>query len=131
MGMRSAIGAASEYFGLVFALGFVLGALRTVLLTPRLGATRAVMLELPVMLTASWLVCGRAIRRHAVPADAGRRGAMGGLAFGLLMLAELALGRFGFRRSPAEQLARFRSADGALGLAGQVAFGLFPLVSRR
>ncbi len=46
------------YFGLVFALGFILGTLRVLVLEPRLGSTGAVLLELPVMLAASWLLCG-------------------------------------------------------------------------
>jgi len=121
---------ALAYFAAVFALGFGLGAVRVLLLEPRIGALGAVACELPVMLAASWLLARRLTRPPAL-APARARLAMGALAFALLIGAEFALGVWGFGRSPAQWLGALGSPPGALGLAGQVLFGLMPLIARR
>ncbi|MCB9666112.1 MAG: hypothetical protein H6732_18535 [Alphaproteobacteria bacterium] len=120
--------AALRYVALVFAAGFVLGTVRTLVLVPRLGETAAVLLELPVMLTVSWAVCARAVRREGVSPAHRVRLAMGSLALVLLLLAEVALGLTLFGRTGAEVLAGFGTVPGGIGLAGQVAFGLVPLL---
>ncbi len=118
------------YFGLVFVLGFILGTLRVLVLEPRLGSTGAVFLELPVMLAASWLLCGWLIGLLRVSPAIGARLTMGGTAFALLMLAELGVSILVFGRSPAEHLATYRSWGAILGLAAQIAFAAMPLVRR-
>jgi hypothetical protein len=55
---------------------------------------------------------------------------MGGVALVLLLGAELGLSVLAFGRTIAEHLASYGSPAGALGLAGQVAFALFPLLRR-
>lgn len=123
--MTRAITAGARYFLVVFALGFALGTLRTLFVAPRFGETTAVLLELPVMLAAAWLVCGYLLRRRALgPAE---RAVMGAVAFALLMLAEAALSLLLFHRSLAGHLALYTETPQLLGLAGQVLFGLFPL----
>jgi ABC-type uncharacterized transport system permease subunit len=119
------------YFAVVFAAGFVLGTLRVLVLAPYVGETGAVLAELPVMLALSWLVCGGLIRRLAVPGEWRHRLAMGGVAFVLLMVAELAVSVLAFGRTPAEHLETYRSWNAALGLAAQLAFAAFPLVRGR
>jgi hypothetical protein len=125
--MPSAIKAGLLYFVIVFAAGFVLGTLRVIVLLPLIGEIAAVALELPIILTISWLVCRRLISRFSVPATASHRLAMGALAFCLLMLAEVGLSVLVFDRSGAEYLAHLQMAPGLLGLAGQIAFALLPL----
>jgi hypothetical protein len=122
--------AGAAYFAIVFAAGFALGTMRVLLLAPRIGAMRAVALELPVMLTVSWFACGWSVTRFAVPGAATCQLAMGGVAFILLMAAETVLS-FASGRDPAAYLASFATAEGALGLAGQVMFALFPLIRLR
>ena len=95
------------YVATVFAAAFVLGALRVMLVVPRLGELAAVTLEVPVVLGLSWL-------------------AMGGMAFALLMLAETLLGITLFGRSLASILATMATLPGLVGLAGQIGFGLVP-----
>ena len=126
--MPSAIKAGILYFAIVFAAGFVLGTLRVFILLPLTGELAAVALELPVMLIISWLACRRLVARFSVPAMVSHRLAMGVLAFCLLILAEVGLSVLAFNRSGAEYLALLQTAPGLLGLAGQIAFGLFPLV---
>jgi hypothetical protein len=127
-GMPSAIRAGALYFAIVFAAGFVLGALRVTFLMPLIGELPAVALELPVILFISWIVCRRLIAQFSVPATASPRAAMGAMAFGPLVLAELGLSLFVFDQSAAAYLAHLRTAPGLLGLAGQIAFAFMPLV---
>lgn len=127
--MRAAL-AGLAYFFAAFAVGFVLGAFRTIVLVPRIGETLAVMAELPVILAASWWMCKAIVRKVSVPRRTRSRLAMGAVAFGLLMAAEAALSMWGFGMSPAEFMSRHLTAHGLIGLAGQVVFALFPLVQR-
>lgn len=121
------------YFALVFALGFLLGTVRTLFVQDAPGAGRllGVLIELPIMLSASWFLCAYVIRRFAVASTIAARAIMGGLAFALLFLAELLVGALLFGRTPAEHLALYRDASYALGLAAQIGFGLMPLVQMR
>jgi len=53
--MRKSILAGGAYFGCVFAAGFALGVLRTVLVVTLVGETVAVALELPIILAIAWI----------------------------------------------------------------------------
>ncbi|WP_086618646.1 hypothetical protein [Erythrobacter tepidarius] len=119
------VGAAIAYGAMVFALGFVLGILRVLWLAPLVGLVPATLMELPVMLGASWLASGWLVRRLAI-ASAGEGLAAGGLAFVLLMAAECALGVAMMGMTPAQWFAEFRQPHALLGLAGQGAFALMP-----
>jgi hypothetical protein len=128
--MSAAIRAGTVYVALVFALGFALGTARVLAVAPAIGELLATMVELPIMLAASWVVCGWCLRRFDVPAHWTARATMGGVAFALLMLAEFAVAYFGFGRDPAAHLARYAGPAAALGLAMQLAFAALPLVRR-
>jgi hypothetical protein len=125
--------AGAAYFALVFALGFVLGTARTLLVPDAAGGMRllAVLIELPVMLVASWFLCRWVVRRFAVAPTAGARLAMGGVAFALLMAAEMLVGVLLAGRSPAAHLALYSEPSYALGLLAQIGFALMPLLQRR
>ena len=45
------------YFALVFGAGFVLGTVRTLWVAPRVGARKAELMETPIMLVVTILVC--------------------------------------------------------------------------
>ncbi|MCM5570097.1 hypothetical protein M6I34_06220 [Burkholderiaceae bacterium FT117] len=124
--MTRALVAGLAYFAAVFAAGFALGIVRTLLVQPLAGATLAVAIELPIIVGFAWFACRVLALRLRVPAGGGHRLAMGGLAFGLLMIAELATSMLLGGRSAAQHLALYREAPHLLGLAGQIAFGLFP-----
>jgi hypothetical protein len=113
------------YLAAIFALGFVLGTVRTLWLAPAVGHLAAVALELPVMLGASWWLARRMAARRPLPS----RGAAlqaGGIAFALLMALELALGMTLFGQSAGQWLAALTTPSGALGLTGQALFALMP-----
>lgn len=124
--------AACAYFASVFALAFVFGTLRTLVLMalPGLSPLAAVAVEVPLILAASWWLCGVVLRRWPVPADWLHRGVMGGVAFVLLQLTEAALALAMLDRSLAGYIASFHGAAAWLGLAAQVAFALVPLLRR-
>lgn len=119
--------AAIAYWAVVFALGFVLGTIRVLWLAPVVGLIPATLMELPVMLGASWWASGWLVRRFAI--TRGRAAlAMGGLAFALLMAAECTLAVTLIGQSPAQWLGDLRQPHALLGLAGQVVFALMPWV---
>lgn len=126
--MRSAVISGCAYFALVFAIGFLLGALRVLVLSPHVGDVLAVLAELPVMLAASWIGCGWLITRFAVPTGLASRATMGGIAFCLLMLAEIGISVLGFERSIGDHFAAYQRTASLLGLAGQIAFAVFPVI---
>jgi hypothetical protein len=119
------------YFAVVFAAGFVLGALRVFLLIPWVGEFAAVLIELPVILLVAWVACGRLVEAFDVPSQLAPRLVMGGVAFLTLMGAELGLSVLAFGRTVADHLAQYHEAHALLGLAGQVVFGLFPATQLR
>jgi hypothetical protein len=119
------------YAAVMFAVGFALGTLRLLVLAPRAGTLAATLLELPVMLALSWVVCARLVRRLGVPAAIGPRLVMGAVALGVLLAAETVLGVTLLGRTLAGQLQSYAEPAAALGLVAQLAFALFPLVQLR
>lgn len=126
----NSVKAGAVYFALIFALGFVLGTVRTLWLAPMIGATLAVIAEQPFMLTASWFAAGWLVRRGGIVAMR-ERAVMGGVAFLLLIVVEPVFAILLFGQSPAQWLTGVFSMPGPIGLAGQVAFALMPLVVKR
>lgn len=120
------------YFAIIFALGFVLGVMRHVVLSvwTDINPASAVLLELPVILAASWVCCGWVIASCAIPGRRSARAWMGVVAFVMLMGAEALLALCWMGRSLAEHAASYREPAHALGLAGQVAFAAFPVLRR-
>lgn len=88
--MNQILNASVLYAGTVFGIGFLLGVVRVFLFAPLLGELGAVLLELPIILTASGFLARYGVTRYRLAA-AMQRLAMGGLAFALLMLLEIAL----------------------------------------
>jgi hypothetical protein len=113
------------YWAAILALGFVLGAVRLVVLVPQLGVAGAVAAELPVMLGASWLLAGMLLRRRPLPSHNAAL-AMGALAFALLIASEIGLATQLFGASFAGWAQGVASPAGLLGLAGQVLFAAIP-----
>jgi len=107
----------------VFALAFLLGALRVTLVAPRIGPLAAVALELPLVLALSWAIAGQVLARWPLAPRLG----MGLTSFLMLMLLELTTA-LAFGQTPGQFLAAMVTPPGALGLAGQIGFGLIPLV---
>jgi hypothetical protein len=129
--IRRATAGGAVYFASVFLIGAGLGTGRILLLEPGLGPVLATLVELPLMIGASWLVCGWVVKRLAVPGERSARLLMGGIAFLLLMAAELALTLFVFGGSIAGHFQAYRDPAPLIGLAGQLVFAALPLVEAR
>lgn len=128
--MLVAIIAGALYAAVVFLIGFIFGTLRVMVLVPALSDTTAVLLELAFILLASWFVCRWCVDRLRVCRSAQARALMSVVAFVVLMVMEFGLG-ITLGRWLVDQLAGFTSPAGAMGLTGQIVFGLFPVVQVR
>jgi hypothetical protein len=84
--------AALIYFALVFGVGFCLGPIRVLVLEPRFGATAAELTEAPLMLTAIYFAARSVARRYCVGLGGGARFAVGLIAAGLVLGADLGVG---------------------------------------
>lgn len=121
---------AGLYAALTFAAGFLMGVVRVLLIVPLAGAVTAVMLELPIMLAVSWLVCGWILDRPWAHRRLLDRAAMGVAAFALMMALEMTMALMIFGQSPTAVLKGLAAPAGVLGLAGQAAFAMLPLAWR-
>ena len=128
--MTAALRAGAAYFAIVFALGFLLGTIRVLVMIPALGATPAVLIELPILLFASWQICGWLLRRYAVPNSTSTRVVMGAFAFALLMLVELAMATLAFGQTVSAYLQGFHETHAWIGLLGQIGFAVIPAIRR-
>ena len=122
---RAAISAGVAYWALVFSIGFVLGTVRVVWLLPMVGEETAVLIEMPIIITACMIAAWWLTARFAIYTMRAAL-AMGTLAFALLMAAELALAVSVFGESPREWVTAILEPPGLWGLLGQIAFALFP-----
>lgn len=121
-------GLAGVYACGVFGIGAALGAIRVFVVSPAIGPVAAVLVELPLMLFASWIVWGR-VTRGAPPLSRGSAVAAGVLALVVLVAFEALLGMI-LGQAPAAILSAWSRPEGAIGLAGQLAFAAIPLVRR-
>jgi hypothetical protein len=88
------------YFGAVFGIGFLLGAIRVPLLVPRLGERWAELLEMPLMLIAIHWAAGLVLRRLRGPPRAAALLRIGALGLVLLVLAGRPLAAYLASRDP-------------------------------
>jgi len=112
---------ALAYFAAVFFIGFGLGVARTLWIAPRLGERAAELLEMPVMVAATFLVARVLMRRAAgigIPAAV----LVGLAALALLLCAELAVVAFVRGQTLADYVA---SRDPVSGSAYAIALLLF------
>jgi len=121
------------YFVAVFAVGFLLGVVRTLWLVPRLGERRAELLEIPLMLVAIYLaarwIAGRFyLRARPLPV----RLVVGLVALALLLAAELALVLYLRSLTVTEYLETRDPVSGTAYALSLLIFAAMPaLVSRR
>jgi hypothetical protein len=78
------------YFVLVFGVGFLLGTLRVVLVVPKVGVRTAELIESPIMIAVTILAARWIVESRPEPAVA--EFAVGILALGFLVIAEITLG---------------------------------------
>ena len=126
--MIAAIIAGLLYYAAVFSFAFVLGVARTLIIAPWLGTTAAVLIEVPIVVSASWVVARRLLRRR--PLSLSQRASMGALGLVLLMASEVLLAGLIRDQSIGQWVAELFTPVGMVGLVGQFAFGAIPLLMK-
>ena len=118
------------YVGIVFGVGFALGAIRVTLLVPRLGERWAELLEMPLMLVAIFYAARFVVRRHPGVTPAGQL--QGGLlALAMMLAVELGIALPMRGLTLAEYLATRDPVSGTAYAASLVVFALMPWVLAR
>jgi len=119
------------YFATVFGAGFMLGAIRTWWIVPRLGDRTAGLLEAPFMLAVTIVAARSIILRFAVPNEPLGRLGMGLVGLVLLIAAEFGLVAW-VRKIPLKQyLATRDPISGTVYYILLGAFAIMPLLVLR
>jgi hypothetical protein len=113
------------YFAAVFTFAFAMGTARVLVVAPWLGPVAAVLLEVPILIGASWIVARRLLRNHSL--TIAQRATMGATAFTLTMVSEVALSAIMRGQSVTDWAAAVATPLGLVGLAGQVVFAAVPI----
>jgi hypothetical protein len=127
------------YFSIVFGIAFVLGTIRVLILVPRIGDLYAVLTETPIILTVSWMSITWIVgtkqeqqqlqQHHDTTVVVQNRVVMGIAAFVFLMAAEWILSIVAFNKTSLEFWEDLTSSPAhIIGLLGQVAYGLIPVM---
>jgi hypothetical protein len=122
--------AALIYFAAVFGVGFVLGAIRVPVLVPRLGVRYAELLELPVMLAASF-VLARLVMRRLGPFSLAQRLWTGAVALASMVAAELGLVLVIQGQSLTQYVANRDPVSGTAYVLSLIAFAFMPVFAGR
>src|ERR1700712_1504501 len=123
--MLAACFAGLLYFAAVFTFAFAMGIARVLVVAPRLGPTAAVLLEVPILVVASWIVARRLLRNRSLTLP--QRATMGATAFMLTMASEAALSVIMRGQSVTDWAAAVATPLGLAGLVGQVIFAAMPI----
>jgi len=126
--MTNILRASFFYFLGVFTMGFLFGALRQFFLVPYTGSVIAVLIELPLILVFAWHLCRWLTRRLGILPDHYGRLVMGLVAFAFLIIGELLVSALLQAGSLADFFVTFDLPENRIGLGGQIAFALFPLI---
>ena len=113
------------YFLAVFTFAFAMGIVRELVIAPRLGSSAAVLLEIPIVIMASWIVARRLLRHRSSTLP--ERAVMGATAFTLTMASEAALSVILRGQSVVDWAAAGATPLGLVGLVGQLLFAAIPI----
>jgi hypothetical protein len=122
--------AATAYFGIVFGVGFMLGAARVPFLVPRFGVRFAELAEMPLMFVAIFLASGFVVRRFGSSITAVGWLIVGATSLALMVAAELLLAVALAGRGIEEYIASRDPVSGSAYLAMLLVFGVMPLLRR-
>jgi hypothetical protein len=118
------------YFAIVFALGFVLGIVRTLWVVPRAGTRMAELMETPIMLVVTIVAAGWVVQRFTLPPLPSARVGMGCIALIFLLVAEFGFVLWLRRLSVREYLATRDPVSGTVYYVMLVVFAAMPLLVR-
>lgn len=124
--MRTTLRAGFVYFVMVLGTGFVFGALRGLLLVPRLGERWAELAEMPLMTIVVFLSAGYVLKRFPAIRLPRQAFAVGFLALALSLGAELGLAMALQSQPLAEYLTGRDPVSGSVYLLLLLVFALMP-----
>lgn len=130
-GFRTVFTAASAYFGIVFGVGFLLGAIRVPLLVPRIGERYAELAEMPLMFMAIFLAAGYVLSRFWRIRTPGACFLVGFIALAMLVLAELLFAVVMADRGVGAYIASRDPVSGSVYLGMLVLFAVMPALRRK
>lgn len=116
------------YFALVSAVGFVLGAVRTLWVVPRVGTRTAELMEMPIMLVVTIVAARWTVLRLSVPMMWSSRLGMGCMAVVLMLVAEFGFVLWVRGISIKDYLATRDPVSGTVYYAMLVVFAIMPLL---
>jgi hypothetical protein len=119
------------YFLLVYLAGFILGIIREFWITPIVGLTDALLIEIPGMAAISFVAARFVLHRTPEAKTSGDRLFIGGAAFILLLFAEEAMSRLLRGISIFTLWADFEPLAAIANLVGLGLFILMPLFIRQ
>ena len=129
--MMQAVKAGVLYFAIVFAVGFALGAIRTVWVVPRVGARKAELMEMPIMLAVTIVAARWTVLRLSVSPMSSARLEMGCIALVLLLIAEFGFVLWLRGISIKDYLATRDPVSGTVYYVMLVVFAIMPLLIAR
>lgn len=119
------------YFAVVFGAGFILGPIRILWVVPRLGLRMAELAEEPIMLVIIIPAARWVVRRFAVSSKVASLLSMGGIALGLMLVAEFAFVAWFRGLSVRDYLAGGDPVAGTVYYAMLGLFAMMPLLVAR
>ena len=120
------------YFVVVFAVGFVLGTIRVLVVVPHLGARLSELIEAPIMVAVSLLVALWLVRRYCERSAPPFWLGVGFIGLGLLLLVEFTVVLWVRGLSFSEYLATRDPLSSTVYFASLIAFAVLPaLLCRR
>jgi len=122
--------AGALYFAVVFAVGFVLGTIRTLWIVPRAGARTAELMEMPIMLAITIVAARWTVLRLSVPMKWSARLELGCIALVLMLIAEFGFVLWIRGLSIREYLATRDPVSGAVYYVMLAVFAVMPLLVR-
>ncbi len=114
-----------QYFTVVFTFAFAMGVIRVLLVAPRLGPMVAVLIEVPILVAASWIVTHHLLRNRSFTLS--QCAVIGTNALTLTLVGEAALAALMFGESVGDWAADIATPLGLIGLAGQIFFAVMPI----
>ncbi len=128
VGLARTLGAALTYFGLVFATGFVLGAVRVPFIEPRFGKLIATLIEAPMMIVVIAVAARHVTTSFSLSGHRVALLCVGTIAVSLAAIADLCVGLFLRQMSFGEQLLYLMKPAGLTYLLLLSIFAAMPLV---
>jgi hypothetical protein len=119
------------YFAIVFAVGFLFGTVRLLLISPLIGAWYATLLELPVMLGVSYVAARVLVRKMHISKDTYSRLGMGAAALLFMLVAEFGFVVWFQRISVRDYLAAREPITGAAFYLSLLLFAAMPWLASR